>query len=498
MAAKLQCEICGGKLIGRPGGIFECDSCGMEYDTAWAKEKIQEITGTVKVEGTVQVQGSVKIENPVSIDESSKIDTMLSLGRDALHIHQRDKASTYFEGVLVIDPTNAEAYLGKYMANHWIYNRDDVVNYLSTDDDDLRKSRKYATGELKTWFSNLEKMAEQQKRKLEEKKVLDEEKKQKPVNYQKYLQNVLNGNREMVEKAIEFFASNSDFASCKEAERLCREKLPHSDICCELENKIQSCKDELVTHQQIMTQYNKNLSELGFFGAREEKAELRDKIRRENDICSELEKRVDQYQEELSSIQDVAMINRDIHALILQSQIDQLKSGSKIELGRYYADNAKSKTPIVWLPCTKMTHNGTTYVTLISDRILDARTRGSAAGKWNNSGFQSWLQNDFRNEAFSEIEQTIIKDIRLLNEKIELDYIGSTRIRFKFNMQTLPTKYAEKRGVRRGIWVKIYNYGGKSDFEAVDANGEDMDISKVQESMVGVRPVIEIAFNKEI
>ena len=32
MAAKLECEICGGKLIGKPGGIFECESCGMEYD----------------------------------------------------------------------------------------------------------------------------------------------------------------------------------------------------------------------------------------------------------------------------------------------------------------------------------------------------------------------------------------------------------------------------------------------------------------------------------
>ena len=53
MAAALQCEICGGKLVGKPGGIFECDSCGMEYSTELAKAKIQEIKGTVKVEGTV-------------------------------------------------------------------------------------------------------------------------------------------------------------------------------------------------------------------------------------------------------------------------------------------------------------------------------------------------------------------------------------------------------------------------------------------------------------
>lgn len=59
MAAKLQCEICGGKLIGKPGGIFECESCGTEYSTEWAKAKIQEIQGTVKVEGIVDVKGTV-------------------------------------------------------------------------------------------------------------------------------------------------------------------------------------------------------------------------------------------------------------------------------------------------------------------------------------------------------------------------------------------------------------------------------------------------------
>ena len=60
--AALQCEVCGGKLIGKPGGVFECDSCGMEYSTEWAKAKIQEIRGTVQVEGTVEVTGTVKVE----------------------------------------------------------------------------------------------------------------------------------------------------------------------------------------------------------------------------------------------------------------------------------------------------------------------------------------------------------------------------------------------------------------------------------------------------
>ena len=38
--AALKCEICGGGLIGKPGGVFECEYCGVKYDTSWAKAKI--------------------------------------------------------------------------------------------------------------------------------------------------------------------------------------------------------------------------------------------------------------------------------------------------------------------------------------------------------------------------------------------------------------------------------------------------------------------------
>lgn len=58
MAAKLECEICGGKLVGKPGGVFECDSCGVEYSTEWARAKIQEIRGTVKTRGAANVTSS--------------------------------------------------------------------------------------------------------------------------------------------------------------------------------------------------------------------------------------------------------------------------------------------------------------------------------------------------------------------------------------------------------------------------------------------------------
>ena len=116
MAAKLQCEICGGKLIGKPGGVFECDSCGMEYDTAWAKEKIQEITGTVKVEGTVDVQGTVKIDN------TTRKESLFQRGMMALEEGEWDTAASFFDEVLDYDAKCAKAYLGLAMAEEFCHN----------------------------------------------------------------------------------------------------------------------------------------------------------------------------------------------------------------------------------------------------------------------------------------------------------------------------------------------------------------------------------------
>ena len=117
MAAKLQCEICGGKLIGKPGGIFECDSCGMEYNTEWAKAKIQEITGTVKIEGTVEVTGKVQVDGPVKVEGGVNKEALLQRGRLSLEDGQWNKAKEFFDQALTLDAEYADAWLGLVMAD---------------------------------------------------------------------------------------------------------------------------------------------------------------------------------------------------------------------------------------------------------------------------------------------------------------------------------------------------------------------------------------------
>ena len=127
MATKLQCEICGGKLVGKPGGIFECESCGTEYSTEWAKAKIQEITGTVKVEGTVEVTGKVQVDTAANKDNLLKRGFML-LEESTSKNPTWKTADECFDKVLDIDVECGEAYLGKLMIEAKVRKRSDLAS----------------------------------------------------------------------------------------------------------------------------------------------------------------------------------------------------------------------------------------------------------------------------------------------------------------------------------------------------------------------------------
>lgn len=151
--AALQCEICGGKLMGRPGGIFECDSCGMEYDTAWAKAKIQEIKGTVKVEGTVQVTGSVKVEG------TSSKDSFLRRGELALESSKWTEAMVCYDNALNADPECAQAYLGKVCAEYRCKTPDQLARFKNVwiyKSDSFQKAHRFGTPALKAQLEGYE------------------------------------------------------------------------------------------------------------------------------------------------------------------------------------------------------------------------------------------------------------------------------------------------------------------------------------------------------
>ena len=173
MASKLQCEICGGKLVGKPGGIFECENCGTEYSTEWARAKIQEITGTVKVEGTVEVAGKVQVEGPVQVDSSANKEALLKRGYLSLEDEDWDKAEELFDQVLNMDAQNAEAYLGLAMAELTCENREALQKRYTEPgsncraNKELARARKFGAEGMRNWFKQLDREAEENKRREE-------------------------------------------------------------------------------------------------------------------------------------------------------------------------------------------------------------------------------------------------------------------------------------------------------------------------------------------
>ncbi|MDR1712954.1 MAG: DUF6273 domain-containing protein [Coriobacteriales bacterium] len=96
---KLQCELCGGRLIKRESGEFECDSCGMAYE----KEVIQQML--VTLDAPVQIEGMA--------NAASLLDRAFILCEDG----DFDGAAQGFARVLEAEPRNAQAYVGSLMAS---------------------------------------------------------------------------------------------------------------------------------------------------------------------------------------------------------------------------------------------------------------------------------------------------------------------------------------------------------------------------------------------
>ena len=157
--AALQCEICGGKLIGKPGGLFECDSCGMEYSTEWAKAKIQEIRGTVKVEGTVEVTGTVKVEGPVEIKGGVNIDSLIKRGQLALEDRNWAAAEKFFDEALNIDADRADCLWGMLCVKYKLPNISTLLKEkyeLLRDDKDFQRALERSDSMVKGWVATQE------------------------------------------------------------------------------------------------------------------------------------------------------------------------------------------------------------------------------------------------------------------------------------------------------------------------------------------------------
>ena len=93
---KMQCEVCGGSdLMKLDEDLFVCRSCGVQYTKAEAQKLIVEFAG------------------PVVIDRAAELENMLVRAEQSLEEGDEQKAVSYYEKALDIDPENAQALEGK-------------------------------------------------------------------------------------------------------------------------------------------------------------------------------------------------------------------------------------------------------------------------------------------------------------------------------------------------------------------------------------------------
>ena len=143
--AALQCEICGGKLMAKSGGIFECEYCGMQYDKTRIQEMVQEIKGTVKVEGTVEVKGTVAVDTKVNKENLLKRIAICAGDKEF------EKIKELVEQVLNLDPECGEAYLWRLMATRRVQNLDALFTgkpielHITESDADWEKALQFSS-----------------------------------------------------------------------------------------------------------------------------------------------------------------------------------------------------------------------------------------------------------------------------------------------------------------------------------------------------------------
>ena len=263
MAAKLQCEICGGKLIGKPGGIFECENCGSEYSTEWAKAKIQEITGTVKVEGTVEVTGMVQVDN-----HANKA-ALLERGNLALEDGEFENAEKLFNKVLNMDAKCGEAYLGLAMAEAWTSTREEYAAAYTAANSGLRGEKNAARArqfdpELAKWFAELD----EQIRRAGERAIAESQEKEEAASHKR--------KQLLIDAVSDAMAELKDSKQTLEAKlKEAKQRATELDQLCQSFNTIQKQTEELKVslaslHEQ-KNQLTTKREKLGLFTGREKK-----------------------------------------------------------------------------------------------------------------------------------------------------------------------------------------------------------------------------------
>ncbi|MBP3196828.1 MAG: hypothetical protein J6N21_07460 [Butyrivibrio sp.] len=444
--AKLECEICGGKLIAKADGLFECEYCGMQYDKLKIQQMVQEIKGTVKVEGTVEVTGKVQVEG------GQNIDSLLALGFEELAQAKRlgqpyrDKAKAYFEQARTYDAQNGDALLGIIMCGdaYTLFLRQNMAAGVSCNTRDkfweCLLNASLGDRESITSDEKFQKMLKANKSARLEKEISDymsqaaikdriaadsetalkisqEKAKKELAEVREQLKAIAEGR--FVFDDVETNNLKDLRSKVEDAEKAVKEKEQEFAKMPEQEEKRLLMED--------ITKMSKQISALGFFKGREKKnlqsqiqileeklGEIDSKLQGKEKEVEQLkltyrsyEKQVENYCKEIKQKNRIKLMERGYELLFGQSDV---KPGSEVIFGRYKQGRA-DEDPIRWRVLDE--DDGLLIITDMAIKAgpLDYNIWNSKteAVTWRNCRLREYLNDDFLKEAFSEEELSYIQ-----------------------------------------------------------------------------------------
>jgi len=386
--AKLECEICGGKLVARPDGLFECEYCGMQYDKLKVQQMVQEIKGTVKVEGPVQVEGTVKVEG------GQNIDALITMGFRELEqastnkSEHRTNAKELFMKALTYDAQNGDALLGKLITEEAFMGLADIK--------EIRGNRTCNTRE-KFWqrlAHNKSKNGEAVLSSPGFKMVLDSNKSeglsQEIENYHKELERWTSEQQrirrqEKEEQEQEEREAVIEKLTCKTKREEIRKQVTA------LEAEIESTFRNL---QKEIEDYNRQKASLGLFKGKEKK-EIQSKI---DFLTCEMDQK---YKADKNALRK----------LKLQMHGVEFTERGELKFGRYKLNG--NEDSIEWIILEEKQDS----MLITSKHAIDARSFSDYDNShWEGSGIRAWLNKDFIIAAFDEEEQELIKTTTLITK----------------------------------------------------------------------------------
>ena len=110
------CDICGGKIVIKSGGIAVCEDCGTEHSAERMKEKIQEIQEYPKF---VSTSAEPERSRSIQVDNQKLFDNYLEMAECAYEGGNESAAEAYCNKAIELDAKKYKAWLLKGKAIGW-------------------------------------------------------------------------------------------------------------------------------------------------------------------------------------------------------------------------------------------------------------------------------------------------------------------------------------------------------------------------------------------